>query len=177
MLPVALLVACQPEPHTRLAAPATLTPLDTLLAIGRAATFVPELGDSQRLMIGSYPTGRHGPRVQLAPEQSSYAHEREDLRQPYLLARLINADAIPYPKMNLEAFDTVYIWTDRLSTVLPEGTVVLVSTRSGLRVERRLTFHPGPPFRATQPAARFRWDDDDEKTCVFCSWSEWCVIQ
>lgn len=162
----------------RFAGSVRFTAIDTVLALSRAAEFVPVLGDSQRLMLGSYPTGTYGPRVQVSPYQYAYAHEVADLNQPTLLARLVNFDALPYPKLNLAAFDTVYVWTEQMSSVLPrEGRVLLVSTLTGQRVEARLSLHRGPGFRASQAAARFLWDDADERTCILCTWTEWCVIQ
>jgi hypothetical protein len=176
ILALLALLACQPAP-VRPALAVRSAPLDTLLALSRAATFVPVLGDSQRLMLGSYPTGRYGPRVQISPELRSYAHDTADLATGVLLARLVNFDTIPYPKMNLGPLDTVYLWTDEPGGLFQPARAFYVNARDGSRLERGIRTHPGPPMRGTMPAARFLWDDADEKTCVYCAWVEWCTIQ
>ena len=173
------LAACQPSPPSLGSfggVDVRFVRADTLLAVSRAMTFVPTLGDSQRLMLGSYPTGRYGPRVQIAPAIRAYAHERNDLASGVLLARLVNFDTIPYPKLNLGPLDTVYVWTAVVNGIPSPVNALFVNSRDGTRLEVGLRFHPGPGFRATQPAARFAWRDDDEKVCIWCVWVEWCLI-
>ena len=93
-----------------------------------------------------------------------------------LLARVINVDTIPYPKLNLGAQDTVYWWVDgvggRLRSVLissrPDADLLLMGFNRVAHPEQR------KGFRWRQAQARFGWRDTDEMLWVACDWAECC---
>src|SRR6476620_7755796 len=77
-------------------------------------------GDMQRLMIGECPDSCHyGPRVMIQPEKRSHQNRATSLseRPGRIIARIINLDALEYPKLNLGPLDTVYWAVERVQPV------------------------------------------------------------
>jgi hypothetical protein len=176
-------VACrpgevQPAPPPFRSGPIEQVPRAQVLEYARRVPFVPVSGDSQRLMIGSYPNSRYGPLAHIDPAKGSFQFDEKALSEGRILARVINVDTIDYPKLNLGPRDTIYWWVDRRG---PNGGFrsVFVSSRldaalrvTGFRRER----HPelGADFRWKQAEGRFLWRDTDEQLWIACVWAECC---
>lgn len=151
-----------------------------VLAYARAQNFVPVSGDSQRLMLGaSCPeTCRYGPLARIDPVAGTFLLDSAQLAAGRILARVVNADTIAYPKFNLGPRDTVYWWIDRPQ----EGggyRSVLISSRPGAKVAYdSLRIHPYPDraagFQWKQAQARFLWRDQDEGLWIACAVSQCC---
>ena len=152
-------------------------PRATVLEYARRIPYMEISGDSQRLMLGTCPDDcRYGPRAHIDPASRSYELNDASLTSGRMLARVINVDTIPYPKLNLGPQDTVYWWVDgvggRLRSVLvssrPEPPLVGTGFRREAHPEQR------KGFRWRQAQARFGWRDTDEMLWVACDWAECC---
>ena len=152
-------------------------PRATVLEYARRLPYMEISGDSQRLMLGSCPTDcRYGPRAHIDPASRSYELDDAALSSGRLLARVINVDTIPYPKLNLGPQDTVYWWVDgvggRLRSVLVSSRTDVPLVITGFRREAHPEQRKG--FRWRQAQARFGWRDTDETLWVACDWAECC---
>jgi hypothetical protein len=149
-----------------------------VLAYARAQNFVPISGDSQRLMLGTKcpESCRYGPLARIDPVAGSYLLDSGQLAEGRILARVVNADTIGYPKFNLGPRDTVYWWIDRH----PGGyRSVLISSRPDAKLAYdSLRIHPYPDRAAgwqwKQAQARFLWRDQDEALWIACAVSQCC---
>lgn len=175
-----VLLACQSAP------PAARQPVlvrvssgsaGVLTLQGRQSQYYLAGGDEQRLLVGTYPTGRHGPLAAIHPVTNSYAHEAVEDPNGRLVARIINYDSLQgYAKLNLAPSDTVYwyVYPDTGDGLTHRS--VLVSSRTQTVLLLPLSLH-GEPVRARQAMARFLWRDDDETTWVVCTWTQCCRIE
>src|SRR6059036_3689103 len=77
----------------------------TVLRYARSQQFVPVSGDSQRLMLGASCPGdcRYGPLAHIDPVAGSFLLDSAKLAEGRILARVVNVDTVPYPKLNLGA--------------------------------------------------------------------------
>jgi len=165
-----------PAPPPFSGQPVDQVPRGTVLDYGRAQKYVAISGDSQRLMIGTFPQATYGPRAHIDPVAGGFRQDSTSLRAGRLLARVVNDDSIAYPKLNLGPRDTVYWWVQETRGQLRS---ILISTRAdaqtlvkGFRVES----HPenGKDFKWRQAEARFVWSDRDEELWVACQIWECC---
>ena len=151
-----------------------------VLAYARAQKFVPISGDSQRLMLGtSCPEGcRYGPLARIDPVAGTFMLDSAQLAAGRIVARVVNADTMGYPKFNLGPRDTVYWWIDGR----PNGggyRSVLISSRDDAKLAvDSLRIHPYPDRQAgfswKQAQARFLWRDQDEALWIACAVSQCC---
>jgi hypothetical protein len=130
------------------------------------------VGDAQRLMIGHYPDAHYGPLVTIQPEVGNYRLTWDDLRRGRIVARIINADSIPYPKLGLAPHSVTYWWA-QTGPLGAGGRSVFISTDSGSgrivsRTVGSLVYEAHPGIRYAQAAARWFWDDADEKGWFPC---------
>lgn len=166
-----------PEPPAFARQPIEQVSRATALEYARRVPFLQIAGDSQRLMMGNCPTDcRYGPLARIDPASRSYGLDDAALTAGRMLARVINVDDIPYPKLNLGPRDTVYWWVDgaggRLRSVLVSSRpdvppLVMGFVREGHPEQRK-------GFTWRQAQARFRWRDSDEMLWVACDWAECC---
>lgn len=175
-----LLAACQPVPQLprrSVVAVVSNAQAAELTIQGRASTYFPLGGDEQRLLVGQYPTGRHGPLAAIHPVVNSFRHDGIDDPNGRLLARIIIYDTLQgYPKFNAEPSDTVYWYaypdtgdgiTERSVLVSSRTQTVLLAP---LRMHRELV-------RGREAMARFVWRDDDETVWVYCAWVYCCYVE
>jgi hypothetical protein len=152
---------------------------DSVLAYARRLPYVFVAGDSQRLMLGSCPADcRYGPLARIDPVAGGFRLDSASLGRGWLLARVINADTVPYPKLNLGPRDTVYWWVDGSRGRLRS---LLVSSQPGAELAvRGFRVHPHPEldrrFRWRQAQARFLWSETDEALWVACDWAQCCRL-
>ena len=149
---------------------------EAILAYSRAQQYVPVSGDSQRLMLGTFPNARYGPLAHIDPVAGGFKQDSASLRSGRLLARVINVDTMAYPKLNLGPQDTVYWWVDGSRGQLRS---ILVSSRADARplvLGFRREQHPeyGKGFKWRQAEARFLWRDSDEMLWVACEVWDCC---
>jgi hypothetical protein len=177
-----LVFACRPGEPEPPAPPFEGQPIEqvdreVVLQYARQLPYVPISGDSQRLMLGTCPANcRYGPLAHIDPVRGAYAHDSAEQRAGRLLARVINVDTIPYPKLNLGPRDTVYWWVDGARG---RQRSLLISTRRDvppLELGFRREPHPEltKDFHWRQAVARFLWRDRDEQLWVACSYAECC---
>ena len=179
---VALAVAPACYRETKPPAPPFEGPIEqasraTVLEYARRVPYMEISGDSQRLMLGTCPADcRYGPRAHIDPAARSYEAGDDALTKGHMLARLINADTVDYPKLNLGPQDTVYWWVDgtagRLRSVLVSSRPDVPPLVLGFAREAHPEQKSG--FRWRQAQARFVWRDTDEMLWVACSWAECC---
>jgi hypothetical protein len=176
-----LLAGCyreqKPEPPPFVGQPIEQVPRATVLDYARRIPYMEISGDSQRLMLGSCPADcRYGPRAHIDPASRSYELNDAALASGRILARVINVDTIPYPKLNLGPQDTVYWWVDgtggRLRSVLVSSRPDVPPVVTGFRSEPHPEQKSG--WRWRQAQARFGWRDTDEELWVACDWAECC---
>lgn len=180
---VALLAAAacyrevKPDAPPFVGQPIDQVPRATVLDYARSVPYMEVSGDSQRLMLGTCPDNcRYGPRAHIDPASRSYELNDAALSGGRILARVINVDTIPYPKLNLGPQDTVYWWVDgsggRLRSVLVSSRPDVPFVVMGLSREQHPEQRKG--FRWRQAQARFGWRDTDEMLWVACDWAECC---
>lgn len=156
--------------------PIDRAPRAAVLDYARAQRYVAVSGDSQRLMLGTFPDARYGPRAHIDPVSGGFKQDSAARGRGRLLARVINVDTIPYPKLNLGPRDTVYWWVDA-SGGRPRS--ILVSSRGDAQAVIRgfvRESHPeyGKGFKWRQAEARFLWRDTDEMLWVACDIWDCC---
>lgn len=178
---VATSAACyrelKPDPPPFVGQSIEQIPRGTVLDYARRVPYMPISGDSQRLMLGACPDDcRYGPRAHIDPASRSYEMNEASLNGGRILARVINMDTIPYPKLNLGPQDTVYFWVDgvggRLRSVLVSSRLETPLVVTGFRKEAHPEQRNG--FRWRQAQGRFLWRDTDEMLWVACDWAECC---
>jgi hypothetical protein len=128
---------------------------EQVLAYIRKLRFDPdtEAGDAKHLPVDSLP----GPLVAIQPEKRSHKNRAADLAKGpgRIIAKLINRDSQPYPKLNLGPHDTVYWAVDQVKPVdktLSRGRSLWIS-HTALVAKRDFIYeevlyvdeHPGDP--------------------------------
>ncbi len=126
-------------------------------------------GDRQRLMLGTCPADcRYGPLARIEPQVGAHALADSGVASGRIVARLVNEDDQPYPKLFLEARDTTYLWVDSTDGA---WRARFISTRAGGKVRpAKLTreYHPERTRRWLQAVARWDWREADEQAWVTC---------
>lgn len=104
-----------------------------------------------------------GPRVRVEPEIGAYRIGEAGIREGRIIARMVNLEAIAYPKLNLQPHGTTYWWVDGYRSVyVPADTMVAT-------VRDTLVLHREPEYvRWRQAIARFLVVDNDDKTWTAC---------
>ena len=150
---------------------------DSLLLIAAQQAFDTsyDAGDRQRLMLGRYPGfTRHGPLVRIQPNAASHTVDTATLAAGYVVARWINHDSTPYPKLATAGMDTTYWFVD--STAAGGWRSRYVSTRrtGTMVVDTTLVIHPSDAPHAGARAT-WVWLDQDEQGWVTCTVSGCCT--
>jgi hypothetical protein len=108
-----------------------------------------------------------GPRVRVEPESGAYLVGQAGLRAGRIIARLVNLDSIPYPKLNLQPLGTTYWWVDSAgpggyrSAYVPADTTIPITWDT-------LVFHTEEHARWWQSVARFAVVEKDDKLWTAC---------
>lgn len=168
-----------PTPAPPFTSPIEQTPFEEVVAYARELKYDPRPGtlDSQRLMVGRYGAdARYGPRVKIEVDEGAYLVDSTALAGGRVLARLVNGDSMPYPKLNIGPYDTVYVWIDRSDQ--QQWRAVLFSTAYGgktLSKPLRINTHDHTRKRPWKESiARWVWSDDDEQLWLTCGRAQCC---
>jgi len=147
--------------------------------------------DMQRLRIVDSSGAHYGPRVRIEPEVGVVRLTRAQLRRGRIVARMVNYDTIPYPKLGIPAHGAAYFWMDSTAkghwraVYIPDDTThALVERETGTRtlksagdslvhVRDSVIVHVNPDsiFRSR---ARWLWSDADEGTWASCTMTGCC---
>ena len=165
-----------PAPTTYFSASIDSAPRSAVLSYARSLDYdsTHGAGDYRRLMLGSCPRCVYGPHVLLLPERGAAVLDIGRLGEGRVVARLINYDAAPYPKLNLAANDTVYWWVDRRG---PRGgwRSMYVSSDVTRPLQPDTLIHTSYHYaRWQRTLARFVWRDTDEALWVACDMTGCC---
>ena len=146
----------------------------------------PWAGDEQRLLIGRFVAdspqlARYGPLVKIEPESGSQHLSYPELQRGRIVARFVNRDTIPYPKLALVARGVTYWWIEGSyqQDSGRGGRAVLITTDSAGRIVRRAPaslyyedhgeYAYGTRFRRNPRAlVRWAWLDNDEQGWYPC---------
>jgi hypothetical protein len=108
-----------------------------------------------------------GPRVRVEPEIGAYRIGRAVVATGRIIARVMNVDSIPYPKLNLQSFGTTYWWVDSAGAGGYRSIYVPAdSTKPTL--QDTLRYHREPDQRWRQSLARFLVVERDDKLWTAC---------
>src|SRR2546426_672244 len=111
----------RPRPYVTREPPASLDSMspDALTAYIRSLRFDPDpwAGDEQRLLIGRFVVdspqlARYGPLVRIEPEEGEQHLSYPQLRRGRIVARFVNRDTTPYPKLGLVGHGVTYWWIE-----------------------------------------------------------------
>ena len=148
----------------------------------------PWAGDEQRLLLGRFDAkspelARYGPLAAIQPEEGIGRLRQSQLERGRIVARFINRDSTPYPKLALAAHGVTYWWIEGRYQQGSErgGRAVFIATDSvggRIHIIRRtrasLYYDPHPEqyearYRPNPRAsARWYWTDRDELGWVPC---------
>lgn len=144
-----------------------------VLAYARALHYDVEhgAGETRRLMVGCPPGPcRYGPLVRLEPEIGVVSLNKTQLAAGRVLARLINLDTMPYPKLGLGPKPDTAYWFVRDSAGLRSWYVSSILERGGGITGPdtfKLTAYPHGK-RWTRTFARFVFREKDEGLWIPC---------
>jgi hypothetical protein len=109
-----------------------------------------------------------GPRVRIDPEIGAYRIGRAGVREGRIIARMVNLEAIAYPKLNLEPHGTTYWWVDSAGRGGYRSVYVPANATVPLKQDT-FVFHREPPdVRWRQAIARFVVVDKDDQVWTAC---------
>lgn len=184
-----VLTACPPRQRTDGGYP--ITPADTVrppftsvdaasdAAVLQYAQQVPfdsmvELGDRQRLTVGTCPSCTLGPLVQLQVARGAAAIDTTQLVAGRFIGRFVTDQTYPvdsayYRKFRLVAGRTTYMWVDRHGGDRRDQWRALFFTPGQPRGTRNLTFTRHRTFRWQMPFSRWVWSPVDEEAWVTCA--------
>lgn|SRR2546422_288002 len=178
----------RPRPYVTREPPASLDSMspDALTAYIRSLRFDPDpwAGDEQRLLIGRFVVdspqlARYGPLVRIEPEEGEQHLSYPQLRRGRIVARFVNRDTTPYPKLGLVGHGVTYWWIEGpyQQDSGRAGRAVFITTDSAGRILRRtpasLFYEPHREYAARfsnypRAIARWVWLDRDEQGWVPC---------
>jgi hypothetical protein len=153
-------------------------PRESLLVYAQPLRYdtVPGVGDQQRLMLDPPCPGtcRYGPLARIEPVVGAPASQIEAGRM-YLIARFVNQDTIPYPKLGMPAGGTAYWFVYRTDGgELRARIVTALTTEPVLDGPVTLETHDQ---RFTRMTARWSWSDDDEGGWGSCVRNGCCTVR
>lgn len=108
-----------------------------------------------------------GPRVRVEPESGAYLIGPAGLRTGRIIARLVNLDSIPYPKLNLQPLGTTYWWVDSAGPGGYRSAYVPADTTAPVKWDT-LVYHLEKDVRWRQALARFEVVEQDDKLWTAC---------
>jgi hypothetical protein len=155
-----------------------LVPRESLVTYAQRLPYdtIPGLGDQQRLMLDPPCPGtcRYGPLALIEPVVGTPAPDIVTGRM-YLIARLVNKDTIPYPKLGMPASGTAYWFVYRTDAGELRARIVAAPTASPmLDGPVDLEIHDR---RFTRMTARWHWSDDDEGGWGSCVRNGCCTVK
>ena len=156
----------------------SLVARESLLTYARPLPYdtVPGVGDQQRLMLDPPCPGtcRYGPLARIEPVVGSPASGIEPGRM-YLIARFVNQDTVPYPKLGMPAGETAYWFVYR--TVAGELRARVVTAPEASPVLDGPVALETHDQRFTRMTARWLWSDDDEGGWGSCVRNGCCTVR
>lgn len=184
-----LLAACRPTPRGE--GTYRITPADTVrapftsvdaasdAAVLQYARQVPfesmaELGDQQRLTVGTCPSCALGPLVRLEVARGSAALDTTQLIAGRVVGRLVTDQTYPvdtayYNKFRLVRGLTTYMWVDRHGGERRNQWRALFFTQGQPRGTRNVIFTRHGTFRWQNPSSRLVWSPVDEEAWITCA--------
>lgn len=127
-------------------------------------------GDDQRLLVRQDSVSRYGPNARIEAMKGAAGLTKEDLARGRFVARLLNRDQEPYPKLALGSRDTTYWWVDSVAT--GQWRALYISSDSTIPpVRTSVRLEPASVHGDTrwgQSLARWIFDPNDEETWVTC---------
>lgn len=108
-----------------------------------------------------------GPRVRVEPEIGAYRIGRSVVAKGRIIARVVNLDSIPYPKLALQPFGTTYWWVDSAGAG-GYRSIYVPTDSTTLTLQDTLFYHPEPSQRWRQSLARFLVVERDDKLWTAC---------
>lgn len=151
---------------------------DSLRAYARTLTYdgADGSGDEQRVMVGSWPNARFGPRLRIEPARGIHKLSDADYLTGRVVGRIVAVSRdSTYAKLGIAvpAADTLLYWF-----VFRVGgqwrSVVLSERNTGRVMPTDTTVHP--PGRWRQEIARFVWEETDDGLWSSCTSMRCCRI-